>query len=136
MKNNEEDISDLLNYISIINASLTNTNVIINNIVNNTLNKRYHLAFNINGTENTNPKNITFHGEKIRVAWDIELEQTNSWLDMQFYYANGTFLTRITVSGVYSTFSSEIYLSEPGDYYMIIESYLPSNYDISIWDYY
>jgi len=84
--------------------------------------------------EFTSP-NFTTNGDIVKILWDVEISQTNGWLDIKLYHSDGTFYARRTISGIYSTFTTDVIIEDPGSYYITTEMYMAHYYEIFIWDY-
>lgn len=86
--------------------------------------------------ENTVFEKFVIYGSNIRIKWIVSGNSPNSWIKIKLMYENGTYHDGVASSGIGSNNACEIYIEEPGDYYVEIESYDIKMYIIIIHDYY
>jgi len=118
--------------ISLLQSNVTSLITEINELKE----RKFHLIYECNGTEDKTSRLFTVKGDNIRLLIDAELSQTNGWIDIRFFYSNGTFFSRRTISGVYATISSDLVIVDPGTYFIVIETSHMQIYTVKIWDFY
>jgi len=74
-------------------------------------------------------------GEELRLRWNAESAINNAWIFINVIHANGT-LWAFRGSSGHSALSGEMRITEPGEYYLEVQTSWMASFSVYVWDYY